>query len=215
MVKRTLILIDGENLVFRYQELLKQGRIPRKEVIHVPDVFVWSPHVCDSHIMHVLRANYYTSCVGDETHLDAMRRKIQAVPYYFKDATYTTRARLIPRVYKKSQKRTKSRLVDIQITLDALVAAYTTEIDEFYLITGDGDFIGVIEQLMRIGKSVKVNSLSSGLAQGLDIIPDYFQVIDDDFFEKQPESKQPNLLDSLAPEREAGPGLNKPDSSKD
>jgi uncharacterized LabA/DUF88 family protein len=186
MIAKTLVLIDGENLVFRYQEMVKAGRKPKAEIVHIPDVFVWHKSILDNLVINVSRAIYYTSAQGDDNYLDSISRQIQKVNYKVRDISYTMSGRLVPRVFKKSNKSTKSRHVDIQITLDALVSACTHDVADFYIISGDSDFIPVIEQLIRFGKVVKVGALSSGLYSRLDLVPDDFEILDDDFFEPMP-----------------------------
>ena len=36
-----ILLVDGENLVFRYQEMVAAGREPKPDVVHIKDVLVW------------------------------------------------------------------------------------------------------------------------------------------------------------------------------
>jgi len=113
---KSIIFVDGENLTFRYQALLKEGRKPRSGVVHRADVFVWSPYIGRPGIdTDIIRINYYTSMVGDEDAVTALKELIATQRFHgFQD--YYGPCQLHPRVYKKPQKSTKSRLVDINIT---------------------------------------------------------------------------------------------------
>ncbi|MFB3073548.1 MAG: hypothetical protein ACE1Z6_00015, partial [Candidatus Methylomirabilales bacterium] len=42
--RRIMVFVDGENLVCRFQEMLRRGYVPRDDLLfHEPDVAVWSP----------------------------------------------------------------------------------------------------------------------------------------------------------------------------
>src|SRR4051794_22089694 len=82
-IPKTVFFVDGENLVFRYQAMLAEGRQPRAGVIHVQDVFVWHPDITTTSIMNVVRVNYYTSMVGDDYAIEDMRRRIGTTEYEF------------------------------------------------------------------------------------------------------------------------------------
>ena len=183
MIRSTVAFVDGENLVFRYQELLKAGRKPKATTQHILDVAVWSNVIYDKAAVDLQRINYYTSTVGDDEHINNIHDTIQSWGYSYKTGTTDGRGRLTPHVFKKPSKSQKSRSVDIRITLDSLVTAYTHDVNQLILLTGDGDFIPVIEQLMRHGKQVIVGSLSSGLHPDLKRTGDYFFQLDPFLFE--------------------------------
>ena len=77
------IFVDGENLVFRYQEMCTAGRTPKAGIIHIPDVFVWHSGITQSGDIDLLRVGYYTSAVGDDAKLDELRLKIARIPAPF------------------------------------------------------------------------------------------------------------------------------------
>ena len=42
--RRIMVFVDGENLVFRYEEMLRKGFVPREDqLFHEPGAVVWSP----------------------------------------------------------------------------------------------------------------------------------------------------------------------------
>jgi uncharacterized LabA/DUF88 family protein len=179
---KSIAFVDGENLTMRYQALLKDGRMPRPGVAHRPDAFVWSPHIGHPLIdTDMIRINYYTSMVGDEDAVTALRGAIAAHRYAGR-ADYYGPCQLHPRVYKKPQKSTKSRLVDINITIDSMRHAYTGAVDVVYLFSGDGDFVELVEDIGRSGTRVCVAAFSSGLDPRLPVVADRFFLLDDLFF---------------------------------
>lgn len=169
--------VDGENLVIRYQDMVAKGKTPRAEVSHIPNVFV-SSQVKNSMFNGLSRITYYTSTGGDLEKatmvLDQIRGQI-AESHRQMDLTRHLNAR----VFRKPVRERKSRHVDIHITLDALRAAYShDDVTEVLLITGDGDFIPVVEEIMRRGKRVYVAALSGGLNPDLARAPDGFFNLD-------------------------------------
>jgi uncharacterized LabA/DUF88 family protein len=183
--QRAAVFVDGENLVFRYQDMLDAGLKARIEVNHRPDEFVWSPMAFPCQRFSIVRCSYYTSAVGDEAYLDSIVDQIQTLPAFYpgpiKDNR--TKVKLNARVFKKLAKSQKSRLVDIQITLDSLRAAYRHDVELIWFLTGDGDFLPVIDEIMKTGKRVGVAAFSKGIAQELRRKPDLFYCLDDLFFE--------------------------------
>jgi uncharacterized LabA/DUF88 family protein len=181
--KRTMYFIDGENLVLRYQEGLKEGRTPVEGVVHVRDILAWTRNIIyESPYQDVVRATYYASAVGDDPYIEEIRKTIHQLTYYFKDGLSGTIAHIVPKVYKKPQKSNKSRAVDINITLDITVNTYNDSIDDIYLLSGDGDYLPVIEEAMRRGKHVYVYAFSNGLSPSLKNTADDTQLLDSFFF---------------------------------
>lgn len=180
---KSIAFVDGENLTMRYQALLKEGRKPSQAVVHLPDVFVWQSNIGRAVIdTDMIRINYYTSMVGDEDAVTATKAAIAAQRYYGFGDLYGP-CQLHPRVYKKPQKSTKSRLVDINITIDMMRHAYTGAVDVAYLFSGDGDFVELVEDIGRSGKRVCVAAFSSGLDPRLRVVADRFFLLDDLYFD--------------------------------
>lgn len=80
--KRVMVFIDGENQIFRYQETLKQSRIPNDHVSHKSDVYVWSPEsiVIDG-LYEIERATLYTYTSGERNAVDAISNEIKSLNY--------------------------------------------------------------------------------------------------------------------------------------
>lgn len=186
---QSIILIDGENLVLRYQDMVSRGaRVKeslRTELQHVPGVYIWHHYLIGMPVpAMVIRCLYYTSAVGDEPRIreinSTMRRSIYAFGH---EGSYAWRA-LVPRVFKKENGSRSSKRVDIQICIDALTCADQGGIEEVFLFTGDGDFLPLIHELMRRNIRVNLCAFSSGCSEDIKTAGDTFTSLDDRLFEQ-------------------------------
>src|SRR5436853_7939234 len=109
-ISRMMMFVDGENLVMRYQEMLKQGCIPRETVNYLSDAFVWEKRVVDVAIgaevfVDVTRVTYYTYAVGDEDHIFNLSNQIKGFPYQYALDRFGNRVGFVfPRIFKKPQR---------------------------------------------------------------------------------------------------------------
>jgi len=193
-----MYFVDGENLVCRYQSMLEKGNIPLKGIVHEKDVFVWHSDIIRNTPRNIKRVTYYTSAVGDENTILSISEKIKKVQYLYKGQPYGagggrygggTKSEqyygyIFPCVFKKVNKSTRSRLVDINITIDMLNYASPENLDVLYLVSGDGDFLPLIKAVMRKGMRVHLMALSDGLNPQLPISVDEYECIDDRLFER-------------------------------
>ncbi len=179
-MRPAIAFIDGENLLFRYQAMLADGRRPRPEVTHRPNAFVWSSRIFSYTSFEFLRATYYTAVVGDDSYVLDLASAIQSTTF----AKNGGRGALHASVFKKDARSQKTRSVDINITIDALRHTHRDHADEFFVVTGDGDFVPLVETVMREGKYVHVLALSSGLSPRLQTVGDNFWLLDEHFFEE-------------------------------
>ncbi len=53
-----MIIADGENLVLRYQAMLKDGCPAADAVRHRPDAYVWHQHITSFRAWDLIRASY-------------------------------------------------------------------------------------------------------------------------------------------------------------
>lgn len=200
--KRTMYFVDGENLVMRYQAMAANGQEPKENVIHEPDVFVWRDGVIGLSSARrpfddIIRVTYYASCVGSDEDIAKVRQSIKKLTYRFRagmpTVAGTDTATIYPRVFKKPKKAMKSRAVDINITIDILRHTFDDSVDRITLISGDGDFIPLAEEVMRKGKLFTVMALSSGLNPNIPDSVDDFYCLDSEFFQrrKQPQEATP------------------------
>jgi uncharacterized LabA/DUF88 family protein len=186
---RSILFVDGENLVFRYQAMLAAGCTPVDDISHLPDVFAWPPQVTRSFgLLNVVRAYYYTSVVGDDDRLVDVRRVIAGSMFASDYETGRIEGQLVPVVFKKKReaRKEKTRNVDIQIVIDVMRFAFTDEIDRVYLASGDGDYQPLIAEVMRRGKQVEVLAFSSGLNESLAYSVDRFHNLDRAYFMEHP-----------------------------
>lgn len=147
MFDRTIILVDGENLTLRYQNMLKNGLKPAVDTKHVEDTYVWHSGVIQYTRFDLLRVSYYTTVVGDDLAVEAVSAELSEVAYkhLVGGGPGSGKGTLNPHVYKKKKKDQKTASVDINITVDALRHAYNDSVDSIYLLSGDGDYLPVID----------------------------------------------------------------------
>lgn len=213
-IDKTLIFVDGENLVFRYQEMLKAGRKPKASTIHIPDCFVWNEHIFDGHFWKIKRLSYYTSVVGDDSYVRLIRQQISKVQFkvvYERDISNfgitmnTLTGQFVPFVKKKSSKSRKESVCDIAIAVDVMRACYRDHADTIWIFSGDGDFITLFNEVVHSGKKIYVSAFSSGFSQDITLSIDEFFPLDDVFFEPletvvEPQATQPLLIQPTLPD---------------
>ena len=186
LTPRSILFVDGENLVMRYQDMLATGKVADESVVHIPDAFVWHPGLMRWHdLSSVIRVAYYTSVVGDDLRVAEMRKAIAAQPYTSPTDNGSVNGQLVPVVFKKPARSQKTRNVDIQIVIDVMRYAFTDEIDRVYIASGDGDYLPLLTEVMRRGKQVEVLAFSSGLNEVLPYSVDKFSILDTPFFKTE------------------------------
>ena len=190
MYERVMFFIDGENLVLRYQDMLTKEYEPNPHILHEKDVYVWHKDVIRANVGNIIRVNYYTSAVGDESKILSLSKDIKKIEYLYQGQPVGTGGRfggihhenfkghMFPHIFKKENKSAKSRLVDISITIDMLHYASRQILDAVYLVSCDGCYIPLIKEVMRRGVKVHLMALSSGLNPKLPISGDEFECID-------------------------------------
>jgi uncharacterized LabA/DUF88 family protein len=180
MKNRTFILVDGENLVFRFQASLNDGFEKGEATKHIPDVFVWNHHVTAPFFMEVIRVSFYSTQVGDEVKLDETRKAIASYSYNYRVSRQDSHSQgyICPHIFKKERNNQKTKSVDINLTIDALRHTYNDSLDILFLLSGDGDYIPLIEEVMRQGKKVVLGAFSNGLNPALEYTADQFINLD-------------------------------------
>jgi uncharacterized LabA/DUF88 family protein len=180
MTDRTFILADGENLVLRYQASLEEGGKKTDETYHIKDILVWHSQITRAFLMEVVRVSYYTTQVGDDAALELTRNQIASYSYSYKRPreVYRGQGRLCPYVFKKERNTKKTKSVDINLTIDALRHTYNDSLDTLFLLSGDGDYVPLIREVMRQGKKVIVGAFSNGLNPSLKHVADEFISLD-------------------------------------
>ena len=179
---------DGENLVLRYEDMIKNGAKPKRDAIHIPGLLAWHPQITTLFVGDVSRLSYYQTVVGDDIFLDSAKDSISNTKYlYFSTKNQgkhpDARGFLYPKIYKKSSKNTKSKSVDINITVDALRCVINDTGNVVFILSGDGDYLPLVEEINRHGKQVWVGAFSRGLNKNLRYAADEFFDLDSIFFE--------------------------------
>lgn len=190
MYERVMFFIDGENLVLRYQEMLTKGYEPNPSILYEKNVYVWHRDVIRANVGNIIRVNYYTSAQATEDKIYSFTEDMKKIEYNYQGPPVGTGGRLggihhenikghiVPHIFKKKKKSVKSRIVDINITIDMLHYASLQMLDAVYLISCDGDYIPLIKEVMRRGVKVHLMALSIGLNPKLPISGDEFECID-------------------------------------
>lgn len=150
-----MLFVDGENMAIRGSKVASEhGVTLTAGPQYMKDVFIWMPGLSATHVLaqpkkgnqlekFAIRAHYYTSLVGDDKKLHDVKRDLRVIGFH-------------AQVFKKDSQDKKSKGVDITLTTDMLVNAFHDNYDVAVLIAGDGDYVPVVEELKRMGKTVYV-----------------------------------------------------------
>ena len=174
---RNMIFVDGENFTIRGQEFAKRQKLKLVEGKYwEEDVLLWLPYsVGDvpefatfgvgmaNPVARSERAYYYTAVQsGDDRRLKRVLLAIRALDFE-------------PRVFKKAKGET-SKGVDVSLTTALVSHAYRDDFDVAYLLSGDGDYVPVVEEVKNAGKRVVVAFFGPkhGLSPDLQIAADRF-----------------------------------------
>ena len=164
-LRRLMVFVDGENMVFNYQATLKESK-QKNGIIHKKDVYVWHPHTFNFRGYDVIRFNYYTFCVGDDKILEEIKTEIKNLSFT-KDLISILPTSIRPSIFKKNKQGKKTKGVDIQMAVDILSNVYNDNLDTVLLVTGDGGFLPIINEIIRNGKQIILASFKSGLNKNL------------------------------------------------
>lgn len=187
---RMMVFIDGENLVLRYENMLAEGAKPTTLIEHIPKVFVWRANTINPDLHVILRTTYYTYATADDKKINEIIKLIKDNKFHnystpnFRDSDKLLPCNITPKVFKKPRGK-KAKGVDIQICVDILSNVYQNNLDTVYLVTGDGDYLPVINETIRMGKQVYLAAFSSGLNQELVNIADKFRLLDPIYFKNE------------------------------
>jgi uncharacterized LabA/DUF88 family protein len=184
---RMMAFVDGENLTIRYEKSMAKGRQTHPQVSYKKNAYVWAEDAIFPDWNQIVRATYYTSCQGDSNCLTTISQDISKLKFqqfsnaYIPWLSERLGNNLRAKVFKKpSQERSKG--VDIQITIDILTNTFNNNLDTVFIVSGDGDYAPVLEEVIRHGKRVYVAALSSGLNRKMVDLADKFYDLDAVFF---------------------------------
>lgn len=185
MLEETLVFVDEENLSVRYKKLLNEGRVPRTDNVVVGESFTWSKQIFAKHHWNIKRVSYYTSLVGDDDAVRALRQAISSTTYQCNLGDMNRTSQLIPFVRKKSDKSKKESICDIAIAVDVMRACYRDHAPTIWILSGDGDFVQLFNEVVHSGKHVYAAAFSSGMNEEIPLVVDEFFCLDDYFFESK------------------------------
>jgi len=160
--RRMMIFADGENLVFRFQEMIKQGFVQHDGVLHRQDSYVWTSGFSHLALQHeILRATYYTYAIGDAAKMSQVKAELQQLTF-LKHMASRLPNNLTPHVFKKENRSRSGKGVDIQLCVDVLTHVYRKNVDSVLLLSGDGDYVPLLQEVRRAGVLVYLSAFSSG-----------------------------------------------------
>ena len=194
VVEKVIAFVDGENLTLRYQEMVKAGCVPRDKVLHIRDSFVWIDTITLRSEMDLRRVHYFTSVTGDTDLVDSVTAEIAGTSFFCRAEGSHDSGLLIPNVHKKQNKTRKTKVVDVDITI-AVMRSLATPIDAIWLMSGDGDYARLVQEITRTTKRVYLAAFSSGLSKELKYGVDGFVDLDELFF-----ASKADIPSSLEPE---------------
>lgn len=169
---RVMIFVDGENLAIRYKSEL-EGNQPHSHVKYAPDVYVWSPYISRIHgPENYIRRYYYTSTPGDKGQIEKTENELLKTGI---DA---------PRIFHKT-KGTRSKGVDIKLATEMLTHAHRKNYDIAVLVSGDGDYVPLVEAVQNEGRQVVLWALKSGLNPALRKTCDHYWDIGEALFRQE------------------------------
>ncbi|MBU4445094.1 NYN domain-containing protein [bacterium] len=137
---KIMIFVDGENLAIRYRHALnkKHLSIPT-HVNYEKDIFVWSHYFnMEKYNCEIIRKYYYTSVQGDGDKIEMIEQKLK---HFGIEA---------PRVFKKDKEK-GSKQVDIALATEMLTHAHRKNYDVAILVSGDEDYIPLVEAVKDEG----------------------------------------------------------------
>jgi uncharacterized LabA/DUF88 family protein len=195
-MSRYMAFVDGENLTNRFEAMIKDGRQPRtpsdkydpRAVIHLLGRMAWSPatFLRVSNEAKLLRVHYYTTFSGASDEFEVFRQQVAGLrSVEFAGGMVDRPMRDMPvlgRVFQKSSRRTKTKSVDINLCVDVLEYTHQNALDGIVLVSGDVDYLPLINAVMRSGRLAVVAALSSGLSSELRLSADTFLLLDDVYF---------------------------------
>jgi uncharacterized LabA/DUF88 family protein len=190
-----MAFIDGENLTVRFEAMVKEGRKPHTQgsrhvtwpIQYEPGLFVWHPKtIFGLQGGDLVRVHYYSTFSGGADQLESFRQQVASrTAYEFVDSGDSIVKRaipLIPRIFHKTARNTRTKSVDINLCVDVLEYVRQDALDAIYLVTGDVDYLPLVEAVMRAGKRVFIAALSSGLSSQMSYGVDRFNSLNELYF---------------------------------
>ncbi len=170
---RAMMFVDGENFAIRYGAMLKErGEQPHAEITYEPNILVWRAKWgrMTQGIPAMMRKYFYTSVIGGHERAAETERQLKQLGIE------------APRVFKKEKQGERRKGVDITLSTDMLLHAARKHYDIAVLVTGDADFVPLIQAVQGEGARVVVWGLSSGMSPVLETAADELLILDSYLF---------------------------------
>jgi NYN domain-containing protein len=179
---RWMMFVDGENLALRAKDIARASdRVLSPGPHYMPDTYIWFPNykptvrtgIGGLRLMlapHSMRSFYYTAVQGDEPKKREVEESLWTMGFS-------------PVVFKKAA-GSKSKGVDIRLTIDLLTNAFNNNYDLCILVAGDGDYVPIVKEVQRYGKVVSLaffGHAAGGLGAELKLASDEFFDITETF----------------------------------
>lgn len=165
MTRRLAIFIDGSNLYNGMRENLSNTRVNLGELIEQL-----------RGDRHLIRCYYYNAPLTDdydEDLRDGQSRffeSLRRIPYV------TVR---LGRLHRRSDGSLVEKGIDVAIAVEALGLAYVDAYDEAVIVSGDGDYVELVEAIKRRGKQVEISMFRNQSAGVLMEYADVFRPLDE------------------------------------
>lgn len=157
--ERVQIFIDGSNL---YHGLKSECGTTKLDYLKFSEIL--------SNGRKLIRVNFYISTVDSKRDLTTAKQQ-QRFLEHLRHIPYITIQKRRLR-YKGTQPSEKG--LDVLIATDMLTGALRNCYDTAILVSGDGDFVGVLEEIKRAGKQVENATFSSSRSDALINAADLF-----------------------------------------
>ncbi|MCB2153793.1 NYN domain-containing protein [bacterium] len=173
-MSRGVVLIDGDYLLSNYEKMKNDGWIRASETVHHPGEVVWHREL--SSIANRLRVEYYVHTGKGKC--EVMRDCIAERCIYGKNATSTA----TPIVTCSPIKSTA-----IDFCVNALRYALENICTDIVLVSGDPDYLPLMEELKRLGMRVHARFFDCGtIDPRFHSIPDTFTPLERILFSGSP-----------------------------
>ncbi len=165
LIERVALFIDGSNLYNGMRDNLDNTRVNLSELI--------------KQLLKgrkLFRAYYYNAPLTDD-YKDGLREgqhrffeSLRRIPYL------TVR---LGRLYRRHDGSLVEKGIDVAIAVESLTLAHADAFDTAIIISGDSDYIELVEALQRMGKHVESSMFKNQSAGVLIDYVDHFQPLDE------------------------------------
>lgn len=178
-VENWMLFVDGENFTIEGEKIAQEKGIELIEgSFYEPGVFLWLPTIepvgkgkgfatddrhydCPSIWVRgtAIRAHYFTTFTGNDEKSSKLKMALRKIEF-------------TPHLFKRNKQTNKQKGLDISLATELLTNAFMKNFDVVVLIAGDADYLPLIEQVKRLGRSVIVSFFDKPGAKNPPIHPD-------------------------------------------